>query len=265
MRPARSVSSTPSSRSSALIAAETDGWVTTSSAAAAVTEPRRTTVINAFSWVRVIAIGFGPPIDRRLWAGGVKARGPPPARRPRSRKHAPDQVVEEEQLDEGQRVRAVRSVPTVSSPRRRMRRWSAKLIRSQRPPPAPRRARRQVARDAQELSCSRRSASGRPACRRSAATGRGEAACRAGRRPCRDARGAGRDPGERRRRCPPRRAAGGCRLGVALAPVELRECLAGRVAAAGAVALHLPPRRRSSGGARKTRTRGRCAAFRCGS
>ena len=55
LRPARSVSSTPSSRSSAATAAETDGWVTTSSSAAAVTEPLRTTARNAESWVRVTA------------------------------------------------------------------------------------------------------------------------------------------------------------------------------------------------------------------
>jgi hypothetical protein len=43
------VSVTPSSRSSADTAADTDGWVTTSSSAAAVTDPRRTTVRNAVS------------------------------------------------------------------------------------------------------------------------------------------------------------------------------------------------------------------------
>ena len=56
LRPERSVSSTPSSRSRALIAADTEGWVTTSSRAAAVTEPRRSTVTKAFSCVSVIAI-----------------------------------------------------------------------------------------------------------------------------------------------------------------------------------------------------------------
>ena len=56
VRPARSVRRTPSSRSSADTAAETDGCVTTSSCAAAVTDPRRTTVRKACSWVRVTAI-----------------------------------------------------------------------------------------------------------------------------------------------------------------------------------------------------------------
>ena len=40
---------------SAATAAETDGWVTTSSSAAAVTEPSRTTARNADSWVTVTA------------------------------------------------------------------------------------------------------------------------------------------------------------------------------------------------------------------
>ncbi len=50
------MSVTPSSFWSALIAADTVGWVTTSSSAAAVTEPRRATVRNATSCVTVTAI-----------------------------------------------------------------------------------------------------------------------------------------------------------------------------------------------------------------
>ena len=41
------------------MAADTDGWVTTSSSAAAVTEPRRTTVKNATSCVTVTATRSG--------------------------------------------------------------------------------------------------------------------------------------------------------------------------------------------------------------
>ena len=41
------------------MAAETDGCVTTSSSAAAVTDPRRTTVRNARSCVRVTAMSQG--------------------------------------------------------------------------------------------------------------------------------------------------------------------------------------------------------------
>ena len=51
LRPARSVSSTPSSRSSAATAALTLGCVTYSSCAAAVTEPCLTTARKAVSWV----------------------------------------------------------------------------------------------------------------------------------------------------------------------------------------------------------------------
>ena len=54
-RPSRSSSFAPTSRSSAATAAETDGCVTNSSSAAAVTDPRRTTVRNAESWVSVTA------------------------------------------------------------------------------------------------------------------------------------------------------------------------------------------------------------------
>ena len=59
LRPTRSVSFTPSSRSSAATAAETEGWVTTSSSAAAVTDPCRTTEMKAASWVTVTAMGTG--------------------------------------------------------------------------------------------------------------------------------------------------------------------------------------------------------------
>jgi hypothetical protein len=45
---------TPTSRESELTAAETEGWVTTSSRAAAVTEPPRTTARKLRSWVSVI-------------------------------------------------------------------------------------------------------------------------------------------------------------------------------------------------------------------
>jgi hypothetical protein len=55
-RPARSNSGVPTSSASAAIAADTDGWVTTSSSAAAVTEPPRITARKLRSWVRVIDI-----------------------------------------------------------------------------------------------------------------------------------------------------------------------------------------------------------------
>ena len=47
----------PTSRDSAVIAAETDGWVTTSSSAAAVTDPLRTTARKLRSWVSVTDTG----------------------------------------------------------------------------------------------------------------------------------------------------------------------------------------------------------------
>src|SRR5215218_1255947 len=53
-RPSRSVTGVPSSRDSAATAAETEGWVTTSSSAAAVTEPPRMTARKLRSCVRVI-------------------------------------------------------------------------------------------------------------------------------------------------------------------------------------------------------------------
>jgi len=54
-RPARSISSTPSSRESAATAAETDGCVTQSWSAAAVTDPPRTTARKLISCVTVMA------------------------------------------------------------------------------------------------------------------------------------------------------------------------------------------------------------------
>ena len=53
-RPSRSSSGVPTSRESAVIAADTDGWVTTSSSAAPVTEPVRSTARKLRSWVSVI-------------------------------------------------------------------------------------------------------------------------------------------------------------------------------------------------------------------
>ena len=53
-RPSRSSSAVPTSRDSAVTAAETDGWVTTSSSAAPVTDPVRMTARKLRSWVRVI-------------------------------------------------------------------------------------------------------------------------------------------------------------------------------------------------------------------
>ena len=55
LRPTRSVRSAPTSRDSAETAADTDGWVTTSSSAAAVTDPVRKTARKLRSWVSVIA------------------------------------------------------------------------------------------------------------------------------------------------------------------------------------------------------------------
>ena len=52
--PSRSVTGVPSSRESAATAAETEGWVTTSSSAAAVTDPPRMTARKLRSCVRVI-------------------------------------------------------------------------------------------------------------------------------------------------------------------------------------------------------------------
>src|SRR5919201_3229795 len=56
--PKRSVSPTPTSRDSAVTAADTDGCVTISSSAAAVTEPVRNTARKLWSWVSVIAISL---------------------------------------------------------------------------------------------------------------------------------------------------------------------------------------------------------------
>ena len=79
-RPARSVSSTPSSRSSAATAAETDGCVTYSSAAAAVTDPCRTTARKALSWVRVTAMGSVATLREGYAVGepAVQRTGTPP-------------------------------------------------------------------------------------------------------------------------------------------------------------------------------------------
>ena len=52
-RPSRCSSGVPTSRDSAVIAAETDGCVTTSSSAASVTDPVRTTARKLRSWVSV--------------------------------------------------------------------------------------------------------------------------------------------------------------------------------------------------------------------
>ena len=55
-RPSRSSSCMPTSRDSAVTAADTDGWVTTSASAAAVTDPPRTTARKLRSCVSVIDI-----------------------------------------------------------------------------------------------------------------------------------------------------------------------------------------------------------------
>ena len=74
-RPARSVSSTPTSRERADSAADTDGCVTTRSSEAARTEPAWTTARNACSWVSVIAI-YGATAAT-TWA--FRAPSPPSA------------------------------------------------------------------------------------------------------------------------------------------------------------------------------------------
>ena len=58
--PSRSSSGVPTSRASAVIAADTDGWVTTSSSAAAVTDPLRTTARKLRSWVSSDSHGREP-------------------------------------------------------------------------------------------------------------------------------------------------------------------------------------------------------------
>jgi len=56
LRPTRSVRETPTSRERAVTAAETDGWVTTSSSAAPLTDPVLATAKKLRSWVMVIDI-----------------------------------------------------------------------------------------------------------------------------------------------------------------------------------------------------------------